>query len=199
MLSVATRSTRRPKANIGCCRRLIHVHGRIYITLYGEAEAAKVAQHETSNFVVIPPTSYASASESNDSTKCAFQPPSLTEIYKFDEMVRNVSRRNPTQKLIFSAGSEMQIRVRTSFLIGCHAIISHEMDFEAVFRAFKSHHELFLLVSCSDEAGSSIWSCISAVFQAKKHSWIDFKETFETSSVKSSTILMEEYLHYARY
>jgi hypothetical protein len=44
---------RRPKVNEGCCRRLIHVHGRLYLTLYEEEEeAGKVAQHETSNFVV---------------------------------------------------------------------------------------------------------------------------------------------------
>ena len=103
------------------------------------------------------------------------------------------------QKLIFSAGSELLVRVRTSFLVGCHAMISHEMDFESVFSAFEKLHELFSLVSSTEEAGSSVWSSMSAIFQAKQHKWIDFKETFEMTSVKSSTILMAEYLHYARY
>eukprot|EP00291_Cryptomonas_curvata_P016601 CAMPEP_0172155352 /NCGR_PEP_ID=MMETSP1050-20130122/2579_1 /TAXON_ID=233186 /ORGANISM="Cryptomonas curvata, Strain CCAP979/52" /LENGTH=286 /DNA_ID=CAMNT_0012824243 /DNA_START=54 /DNA_END=911 /DNA_ORIENTATION=- len=171
--------------------------GRLYITLYEEEEAGKVAQHETSNYVVIPAPSFDNASQSKDKSKCTFHPPSLTEIYKFDEMVQNLSRRNPTQKLIFSAGSEWLVRVRTSFLVGCHAMISHEMDFESVFSAFQKLHDLFGLVSSTEEAGSSVWSSMSAIFQAKQHNWIDFKVTFEMTSVKSSTILMEEYLHYA--
>jgi hypothetical protein len=192
-------AARRPNVNVGCCRRLIHVHGRLYITLHGEEETGKVAKHETSNYVVIPAPSFDPASQSKDKSKGTFHPPSLTEIYKFDEMAQIFSRRNPTQKLIFSAGSELLVRVRTSFLVGCHAMISHGMDFESVFSAFEKLHELFGLVSSTEEAGSSIWISMSAVFQAKQLNWIDFKETFEMTSVKPSTILMEEYLHYARY
>ena len=174
-----------PAANL--CRGVIHIHGRIHLTFYDEEEAVKVAQHETSNYVVIPPSSI-------DTRELL---PSLTQIFRFDEMARITARRNPTQKLIFSAGSDLMIRLHSAFLLGCHAMISHDVDFEGVYPALHRMHDVFESAR-SDDHKMSVYNGLRAVCQARKHGWIDFKETFDTGSLNSSSIAMDEYLHYAR-
>ena len=148
----------------------------------------KVAQHETYNYLVIPPTRL----NSQDHL------PSLTQIFKFDEMARSISRRNPTQRLIFSAGSDLISRVHTSFLLGCHLMMSHDVDFDIVYPAFHRMHDILESLR-SDDTGSSVFSGMRAIFQARKNCWIEFKETFEIGrTINPNLIAKDEYLHYAR-
>ena len=177
---------------VGSCRRLIHIHGRVYLTFYGEEDALQVAQHETSNYIVIPPLTLGENKKSN------LTPPSLSEIYKFDEMVQNAARKHPSKKLIFSSGSNLLIRVRTAFLIGCHLIVSHDLDFTSVYRAFDKMHPLFDAANPNNGTGSSVSSSLRAIFRTKEHNWIDFKETFDIGPGSPTSIAMDEYLHYAR-
>jgi hypothetical protein len=177
---------------VGSCRRLIHIHGRIYLTLYDEEETLKVAQHETTNYVVIPPL------KTEADKLSAFSLPSLSEVFKFDEMVRNAARKCASKKLVFSAGCSLFIRVRTTFLIGCHLLVSSDIGFEVLYSALERLHQMFDLASANNDIGSSVSSGLRAISRAKAHDWINFKETFETGQGNASSIAMDEYLHYAR-
>ena len=170
--------------HLSLCRVLIHIHGRIHLTLYEQEEALKLAG---SKYLVIPPSKI-------DVKEFL---PSLTHIFKFDEMARNIARRNPTQKLIFCAGSDSMTRVHTVFLITCHVMISHGADIDEVYPTLDRMHDL-LDSARSEYTGSSVFSGLLSISRAKMNGWIDFRETFDTGPINSYSIAMDEYLHYAR-
>jgi hypothetical protein len=103
----------------GRCRPLIHIFGRLHLTLYDADDATKLAliDSETSNFLVIPSMPW----EYNDEERIGepgFGPASLTEIFKFDEMISHVERMNPSKKLVTCAGQTFMLQAQMPFLWG---------------------------------------------------------------------------------
>ena len=162
-------------------RRVVGIHGRVHLKCFEEEDTIGSVQHDTSEYLVIAP----SAIDSKEHL------PSLTQIFKFDEMAGNIARKNPFQRLIFSAGKDSVSRVYTSFLLGCHLIMSHDVETEEVYSAFRRIHSMFT----SDDTGSSVRSGWLAVSRAKKNGWIDFKK----APINPNSIAMDEYVRHARY
>ena len=178
------------------CRPLIHIFGRIYLTFHDEDDARKVAliDSETSKFLVIPRLS------NEQRTEPGFEPSSLTEIFKFSEMICRVERHHHDKKLVLCAGRSLFLQARTAFLVGCHLIISHGTELEETYSVLERLHIVFDQVSLSEKIGLSVRSCLSAVYAAKKREWVDFRRRFNSlPSLSPRSIQIDEYMHYARY
>ena len=99
-----------PKSNatISCMdqnKSLIHLHNRLYISLFDAPRSSQIALHElSSNFLIIPfdknhrERLMSSDLLDNDGL-------SLAEIYDFDLMMQAVTRQNPGSKLVVCAGA----------------------------------------------------------------------------------------------
>jgi hypothetical protein len=179
------------------CRPLIHIFGRIHLTLHDADDATKVAliDSETSNFLIVPRLS----NEIQQIEERGFGPSSLTEIFKFDEMICHLERKCPHQKLVMCAGRTYNLQARTAFLVGCHLIISQGIELEESYTALERLHGVFDHVSLSNGGGLSVRSCLSAIHAAKKRDWIDFQERFDTLPNTTQSIQIDEYMHYARW
>jgi hypothetical protein len=183
------------------CRPLIHIYGRLHLTLHDAEDAAKVAliDCETSNFIVIPRISNDDKhGQDRQVGEQGFDPSSLTEIFKFDEMIRQIERKYPSQKLVLCAGRSLLLQARTAFLVGCHLIISRGTEIEEAYLALERLHGVFDQVLQSNNNGLSVRSCLSAVYAAKNKVWIDFQERFDAMPAMPRTIQIDEYMHYAR-
>lgn len=158
-------------------RSFIHVHNRLYLALYDAKQAEIMAQHELKqNFLVVPIASLKACpihgiKEDSES----FNPSSLIEIFKFDEMACTLERKNPQMKLVFCTGAGQSSQIRVAFLIGCHMIMSHGIGFEETHLAFKHFHVLFERFSPAD-GGVSVQSCWRALSRAKCLNWVDFRK-----------------------
>jgi hypothetical protein len=179
--------------------RPIHIYGRLHLTFYDADNAAKVAlmDGETSNFLIIPRSSNDDQGERFGEP--GFNPSSLTEIFKFDEMINQIERKYPSQKLLICAGRSQFLQARTSFLVGCHLILSYRTELEETYRAFERLHGIFEQVSSAKCGGLSVRSCLSSVYAAKKWELIDFRERFNALPTMSHSIQIDEYMHYARW
>ena len=178
---------------------MIHVFGRLHLTLHGAENAAKVARMdgETSNFLIIPGSS--NDVQGERFVQPGFGPSSLTEIFKFDEMICQIERSHPSQKLVVCAGRLPLERARTAFLVGCHLIISHRTDLEQTYMTLEKLHGIFEQVSSAKGGELSVRSCLAAVYAAKKWDWIDFRERFNVLPTMSHSMQIDEYMHYARW
>ena len=179
-------------------RPLIHIFGQLHLTLHDADDAAKVAliDSETSNFLVIPKLS--NDEQRGDTDEQGFDPSSLTEIFRFNEMMCKIERKYPSQKLVFCAGRSVLLQARAAFLVGCHLIISRGIELEETYLALERMHGVFEQASLSSNHSVSVRSCLSAIYTAKKRDWIDFRERFDTLPTKSRSIQIDEYIHYAR-
>jgi hypothetical protein len=159
-------------------RSFANIHNRLYLALYEAKQAEIMAQHELKqNFLVVPLASVKAcevkgAKEDSES----FNPSSLIEIFKFDEMACTLERKNPTIKLVFCTGAGQPSQVRVAFLVGCHMIMSHGVDSEETHLAFKNFHGLFQRFSPADGGGVTVESCWHALYRAKSLNWIDFRK-----------------------
>jgi hypothetical protein len=178
------------------CRPLIHIYGRLHLTLHDAEDAAKVAliDSETSNFLVIPKLS--NDKKLDEAGEQGFDPSSLSEIFRFDQMICQIELKYPSQKLVLCAGRSMLLQARAAFLVGCHLIISRGNELEETYMALERLHGVFEKVSWN--VGVSVRSCLSSIHTAKKRDWIDFRERFDTLPTKSRSIPIQEYMHYAR-
>ena len=179
-------------------RSFIPLFGRLYLTLHKDEDALRLARLEASNFLIIPQLCMREPGSVIDEE--GFQPPSLSEIFKFDQCVRTIERKNPIRKLVFIAGRTMHNQSRVIFLTGCHAIISCDAGFDEVKDSIANLNVAFNQLFSSVSFGLSVQSCLSAFFCAKNSNWIDFRETFSKmpTLANGAPILMEEYMHYAR-
>jgi hypothetical protein len=173
------------------------VYQQIYIALYDEQQAERMAHHAISGrFVIVPRNKSCKESLKSFSDGSGFLPSSLVDIYKFNEMSNRIARRNPDSKLIFVTGSNMDGRSRVVFLIGCHMMMSFGMDVTNVYLIFKRFDEFFV-----DKGGSKhhILDSWGAVERAAHVGWIDFEERFNREDDDEGTIDMEEFIHYSRF
>jgi hypothetical protein len=106
----------------------VQAHQHLFLALYEETQAKRMAQHMLkSKFVVVP------CVHSIETNGCEqFVPSPLQEIYRFDELANQASRQNAGLRLVFCAGLNPVIQARVAFLLGCHMLISLEMDPGAV-------------------------------------------------------------------
>lgn len=177
-------------------RMLCPIHGRLHIVTLDGTNAERMAQCmlKKKHLVVF----IASKSEEypvHAAPRDCFDPSSLIEIYKFDEMVNTIARRNPDQMLVFSVGSETETQARAAFLIGCHLIMSSCLDPDEVRRVFQwSDGNL----GPTARVCNTIFGCWRALHHAKALAWIDFRDRFGRVCDDSMTIDMAELMHYSR-
>jgi hypothetical protein len=124
----------------------------------------------------------------------SFVPSSLTEIFRFDEMLRTTVRHNPGHKLVICTNVGAYVQTKTVFLTGCHLMMTHSFTFRQTFEAFK--HLKGLLPSFDETQLTSLPCCWMALYRAKCLGWVDFGDIFDIGPADS--IFIEEYIHYAR-
>jgi hypothetical protein len=186
------------------CRQLINIHDHIYLSLHEHQQTAKIAQHESSNFIVIPlGHCVQEVQDSSQSLDPGFVPASLTEIYRFDEMVNSLQRQHPSAKLVFSTGTDVSTQVHNAFLVACHVIIRYNVGPSETYQAFLRIHSTFeaLLSDSGRGNGLSVRICMDAIARVKQLGWIDFQEVFDvpvSGPVDLKKISIREYAHYAR-
>jgi hypothetical protein len=185
----------------------IHLHRRLYLSMFDPMRSSIVALHELNRkFVIVPYNLGSNPSLRQQAEIMEKGQVSLAEIYTFDCMMRAVARQNPNSKLVICAGAHSIVRARTVLLLGCHMILSLGVTLDNTQRTFAP---LRNLPGCpipeetpGDDEGN-MWSgeltaanCWEAVATAKSHRWIDFDRPF---AVGAEVLCVEEYLHYAEY
>ena len=170
-----------------------HVHDRTYMFHFVGKHAERVAKQVLNKKYII----VSMESKINNSPVAAEQnyvPSSLIEIYKFDEMVKRLERRNAGHILIFSTGSSKEVQDRVVFLIGCTLIMSKTLGVSEVCRIFDRID--ILRQNNSNKKGAI--DCWNALYQAKRLAWLDFSEPFDRDCADESIINIEELIHYSR-
>ena len=172
-------------------------HNQIFIALYEDRQAKSMAQHILkSNHITVPIASVCRYDHDIDNREIILAPTALVDIYKFDDIARQIARRNADCKLVFSAGCNVQTQIRAVFLIGCHLILSHGLDVDQTLGIFRRFEEFF-----ADPGNSHVklFDCWRALHRASCVSWIDFRERFDLDLHQGQTINMEELIHYSRW
>jgi hypothetical protein len=181
------------------CSSFIHVHRNIYLALYDHAQAKRMAEHELNHNFLVLPLNTSTREHARVSDECAgFMPSSLAQIYRFDQMVREISRKNAGAKLVFCSGVERLTQMKTAFLIGTHLIMTHCVDPDGISSAFQPMSEILDFVLPSEATQLSIRNCWSSLASAKEMNWLDFWEIFDTGNHEDASINLDEYSHYAR-
>lgn len=182
----------------------LHLHKRLYFSLFDPVQASIVAAHELhSNFVIVPYNQGFGSDFRQQLELIERGPISLAEIYSFDCMMRAVARQNPDSKLIICTGSLSAIRARTALLVGCYMLLSIGLDLEKILQLFAPLHDL---PKCpiNDNNEDCAWSkeltassCWGALATARKHRWIEFGRPFGGGDNDCKSLSVEEYLHYS--
>ena len=174
-----------------------HVHKQMYLALHEEEQTKSLAEHSWKHKSVVVNMSMNCRYTQNCGLTESFSPASLVEIYRFDEMANQVSRRNIDNKLIFAAGLSVHVQARVAFLVGCHLIMSHGLDAEQTHSIFKNFEEFFIFEDKDNNINNL--ACWRALYTAKNATWVDFQERFDLQCDDDiPTICMPEFIHYAR-
>ena len=169
---------------------LLHVHDRVYLIRLEGTRAERVAQLALSKRQIT-----IMASSNFTELACSSPPCSLTEIYRFNEMVKQLERRSEDQRLVFSAGTDKTMQRRVAFLLGCHLIMSKSLDAQDVIRILHGFDEIR---EHSNQEETGVTDCWRALHQAKSLLWLSFRERF--GQYASDTSLdIEELIHYSKY
>ena len=182
----------------------IHLHRRLYVSLFDPIRTSAVAMHELSRNFVLVPYNLGCRTSVRQAEVIEKGQVSLAEIYNFDCMMRAIARQNPGAKIIICAGLHPIVRARTTLLLGCHMILSLGVSLDTARRTFDPLSSLqgFPIPEepCDDSDGN-LWSgeltaasCWEALAVAKAHRWIDFDQPFV---VGEGVLCIEEYLHYS--
>ena len=191
-------------------KSFIHLHRRLYLSLFDKEHSVPVALHElNTNFLIIPfdfgcePFCHSGVQEKS--------PISLAEIYNFDCMMRAIARQNPSGKLVLCIASAPAVRAKAALLIGCHMILSLDVSLKRTVRTFAPLNRLsdFMITSEKvDEVEGDMngeWkgqltaaACWGALNAAKAQGWIDLAKPFTAGTQGGSELCVEEYLHYLK-
>jgi hypothetical protein len=182
------------------------VHNRLYLALLGEKQAEIVSRNIlTMNYLVVPLSvadvadiSSSSSDKEIYANEEVFEPPSLGNIFKFDEMASALERKHPRMKLVFQTGPVPSTQIKMAFLMGCHMIMTHGIGFEETNLAFRNFRSLFGFES-HESADITIASCWRAFCCAKSLAWIEFNKVVCDYTHDDPCIHIDEYMHYARY
>jgi hypothetical protein len=174
--------------NTSSASSFVQLHEHLFLALYEETQATKMAQHTLKTKYLVVPCVHIVEIDGYD----IFAPSPLQEIYKFDELANQTARRNADLRLVFCAGLNPALQARVIFLLGCHMIISLGMDPETV-------QSIFQKVDCirNNECNGILegWWSLQC---AKNMGWIDFHDSFQLDDSDDEAIRMDEYLHYSR-
>jgi hypothetical protein len=126
--------------------------------------------------------------------KSSAAPASLAEIFMFDEKINTFFRMNASKQIVAYTGSNIHRQAIVIFLLGCHLIMTWNIDLQQVRSIFRPLEDIRAIV----EYARSMHNCWSALSIAKQKRWVSFKETFDICHEESHVLNMEEYLHYIR-
>ena len=166
---------------------IMHVFGDLYITFLESEAAESMSQNILLGKCVLVQMSACANSGPS------FVPSSLTEIFRFDDMLRTTLRHNPGHKMVICTNVDAYVQTKTVFLTGCHLMMTHGFSFRQTSEAFK-HLKGFL--PSFDENQLSLPCCWMALYRAKCLGWVNFGDIFDFGPEDS--IFIEEYMHYAR-
>jgi hypothetical protein len=179
--------------NPSSASRFVQIHEHLFLALYEETNAYKMAQHTLKTKYLVVPCLHIVEKYVYES----FVPSPLQEIYKFDELANQTARRSSDLRLVFCAGLNSAVQTRVVFLLGCHLVVSLGMDPEQVFSIFH-RVENFRSKECTGLL-QGWWSLQCA----KNMGWINFQDPFELEDGcldgHADTIRMDEYVHYSRF
>ena len=171
-------------------------HPRLYVALYHEREAARMAQHSLKfKYIIVPMASALRDDDDIGIQKKYIVPSSLIDIYQFDKITNQIARRNADHKLVFSAGCSVEGQIKVVFLIGCHMIMSHSLNAGQTYDVFRRFEEFFFHL---DGGQVNVYDCWRALHRSTCLGWTDFRERFDTECDKDQAIDMEEFIHYSR-
>ena len=166
----------------------IHVHEGIYIAFGGYEHSTKVVRQELKGDYVVLSSSEC-IDDAND--PMGFNAPSsLKDIYNFDKIARRMGSRGKC--IVFCAGLEPLLQYKMAFLVGCHLIMSLEVDFAQTASAFNRMNSFFRTFAWSVKLEPTVHSCWSALFRTKRMNWIDFE-----GHPNGPSMDMDEYSHYS--
>jgi hypothetical protein len=167
----------------------VQIHEHMYLALYEETQATKMAQHALKTKYLVVPCIHIVEIDGYEK----FVPSPLQEIFKFDELANQTCRRNADLRLVFCAGLNPVLQARVIFLLGCHMVISLGMDPEAIYAIFQKAEHIR-----NKECNGLLdgWWSLQC---AKNMGWINFQDPFQLADDgDEETIRMDEYLHYCR-
>ena len=171
-------------------RGIIHIYGSLYVAMLDAEQAERLAQHILGKYFFIQLNTRQSKSEIS-----SFVPSSLTEVFRFDEMLRTAQRQNPFLKIILCTDSDSYVQAKTMFLLVCHLIMTQAFAHDQLA---ETYNHLEHILRCSESEIRTFQNCCMAVHRAKGLGWIDFKDVFDVSPINENRIFIEEYIHYAR-
>jgi hypothetical protein len=124
----------------------------------------------------------------------AFGHISLSNVFKFSNIIKNASKRNPQCKIALCCGREPGLRIQIACLLGCHLIMEQGLGFEEAYLALAPIHSPAL--THSKTGAEMLKNALRALCCGKCLNWLGMdKCPLEASPCTWST---EEYLHYAR-
>jgi hypothetical protein len=176
----------------------MHLHRRLYLSLFDPVRSSVVALHELNKKFLIVPLQAEFIKQGAVS---------LAEIYNFDCMIRAVARQNPDTKIVICAGTNASSRAKAVLLLGCHMILSLGISLAGTFRAFAPLRGLpdspIPREDTPPDDDGCVWggeltvtSCWEALANAKSRGWIDLERAFTAGAIGSQELCVEEYLHY---
>ena len=181
----------------------ISITKRLYVACLDERHCRLMSRNVLNkNFLVVPLSAFKGwlNAESNepDQDCTEFVSPCLEDVFKFHESVCSLERKNPRKKLVFQAGENQSVQTITGFLLGCHLLITHGIEYDRLCLTFRDFHDMFGDIGCDFADSISIHSCWRALWRAKCLKWIEFEKMTHTDPEKDYCIHIDEYIHYAR-
>ena len=174
----------------------LHVFDKIYLSLASIDQAEVLARNLfPGKYILVNINSSAQKS----CTKSGFVPSSLAEIFRFDEILRDVDCHNPSHKIVICAGLDLYSRSKSVFLVGSYLLMTRGFSDREVASIFALFGASFYDGCEGDDDKLSISVSWTAIHQAKRLGWIDFGDIFDVGQNKSFRIFIEEYIHYARH
>jgi hypothetical protein len=173
------------------------VCNQVYLAMFDARQAERLAQNSLKGKCIIVPAASAFKDDLDlDMKDDCFLPSSLIEIYKFNEMSNQISRRNADSKLVFSTGSTLKVQTRVSFLVGCYMMLSLGTDADETYEVFKNCDVFSFYNGLGHHNLLDCWRSVQSVISM---GWIDFHDDLIGECDEELTINMEEFIHYSRY
>lgn len=179
---------------------LVRIHNNLFVAACNAHALVKALGSRSGEFFIMPAQSEKKSKPSEISPRsdvARFHPCSLTEIYRFGVLVANIIKSHENSNIVFSVSSDMREQLDLIFLLGCHLIMHHGLDFEETCLALLPMKKVFPKY---ESESVELETAFRAVWCAKHSNWIDFETGWDSCQVsEESFICMDEYVHYARY
>jgi hypothetical protein len=181
-------------------QQAIHIHNKLYIALSDDgcwSDALANRNFEDYNLFSPMETFLASDRQANERNKTQFDDSimnifGLSDIFLFDDIMKSELAKNSFGfKQLVNIGSDPVTQARSSFLLGCHLIMSHGLGFEETFLSLRPLHALFDQFSQMENI--SLENSLRAFCCAKCLNWIDFRISTEND------IQIDRFVHDVRW